>query len=185
MGAREEVADPSLFAAILTKPAKPNQLLETLAGFFQTDTPGPHLVAAHPFPAATEGSRPERVLVAEDNAVNQKVAVLMLAKLGYRADVAADGNEALEAVARQHYDIVLMDVQMPELDGFEATRRIHERWPGRRDRPWIIAITANAMRGDREICLAAGMDDYISKPIKTGELAGALERARAARMRGA
>jgi CheY-like chemotaxis protein len=125
-------------------------------------------------------TRPERILLAEDNAVNQKVALLMLARLGFRADVAAHGIEALEAVQRQHYDVVLMDVQMPQMDGLEAARRINTLWPGRRDRPWIIAITANAMQGDREICLAAGMDDYISKPVKTAELAAALERAKLA-----
>jgi CheY-like chemotaxis protein len=139
-------------------------------------------VTAHPFVAAAvaAATRPERLLLAEDNVVNQKVALLMLAKLGFRADVAADGNETMEAVLRQHYDIVFLDVQMPVLDGFEVARRLHERWPERRDRPWIIAITANAMQGDREACLAAGMDDYISKPIKTAELAAALERAQLA-----
>ncbi|MGH7946506.1 MAG: response regulator, partial [Opitutaceae bacterium] len=120
------------------------------------------------------------VLLAEDNEVNQKVALLMLAKLGFRADVAANGIEAMEAVQRQHYDVLLLDVQMPQIDGLEMARRIHERWPVRRDRPWIIALTANAMQGDRETCLAAGMDDYISKPIKTAELAAALERAKLA-----
>jgi CheY-like chemotaxis protein len=104
----------------------------------------------------------------------------MLAKLGFRADVASDGLEAMEAVQRQHYDVLLLDVQMPQLDGIEVARRIHERWPERRDRPWMIAITANAMQGDREACLAAGMDDYISKPIKSSELATAFERAKLA-----
>jgi CheY-like chemotaxis protein len=92
----------------------------------------------------------------------------------------ANGVEAMDAVQRQHYDILLLDVQMPQMDGLEVARRIHGRWPERRDRPWIIAITANAMQGDREACLEAGMDDYISKPIKTGELAAALERAKLA-----
>ncbi len=179
LGAREEVSDPSLFSAFLTKPAKPAQLLETLASFFKHEPALTRPVSAHPFIAAAVASatRCERVLLAEDNAVNQKVALLMLSKLGFRADVAADGNEAIEAVTRQAYNIVLMDVQMPEMDGLEATRRIVQRWPARRDRPWIIAITANAMQGDREACLAAGMDDYISKPIKTEELAAAIERA--------
>jgi PAS domain S-box-containing protein len=182
LGAREEVPDPSLFAAFLTKPAKPHQLVETLAGLFRSDASGARAVSAHPFvvAAVAAATRPERVLLAEDNAVNQKVALLMLAKLGFRGDVAGDGRETLEAVQRQHYDIVLMDVQMPEMDGLEASRRINALWPERRDRPWIIAITANAMQGDREICLAAGMDDYISKPVKTAELASALERAKLA-----
>jgi CheY-like chemotaxis protein len=183
IGARGEVSDPSIFAAILTKPAKPAQLLSTLGALFKSELPIERQKSAQPFipkPAAA-GAYSEHVLLAEDNAVNQKVALAMLAKLGYRADVAADGREVLEALERQHYDVVLMDVQMPEMDGIEAARRIYERWPERMERPWIIALTANAMQGDREQCLAAGMDDYISKPIKTDELAKALDRARKAR----
>ncbi|MBM3852059.1 MAG: response regulator, partial [Verrucomicrobia bacterium] len=167
----------------LTKPAKPGQLLETMAAFFKAAPQVELPVSSQPFVAAakTAASRPELVLLAEDNAVNQKVALLMLSRLGYRADVAGNGIETLEAVRRQRYDIVLMDVQMPEMDGLEASRRIHGMWPTRPERPWIIAITANAMQGDREACLAAGMDDYISKPIKTEELAAAMERATAQR----
>jgi PAS domain S-box-containing protein len=186
LGAREDVREPGLFAAFLTKPAKPNQLFEVLCKLVQRQPPSPHAPSAHPFvargglPAPTH---PERLLLAEDNVVNQKVALLMLAKLGYRADVAANGLEVLEAVARQHYDVIVMDVQMPEMDGLEASRQIQARWPERRDRPWVIALTANAMQGDREACIAAGMDDYISKPIKTEELAAAIERAVQARAR--
>ncbi len=182
LGGREGVDHPELFDAFLTKPAKPAQLRETLAGFFRPTPVTPSAVSTHPFVAAATAAavRPERVLLAEDNVVNQKVALLMLARVGYRADVAANGIEALEAVHRQRYDIVLMDVQMPEMDGLEAARRMKEIWPARAKRPWIIAITANAMQGDREACLAAGMDDYISKPIKTEELAAAMDRARAA-----
>jgi CheY-like chemotaxis protein len=183
IGAREEIGDPTLFDAYLTKPAKPGQLLETMAVFFKAAPVVEVPVSSQPFVAAAKAaaSRSELVLLAEDNAVNQKVALLMLSRLGYRADVAGNGFEALEAVQRQRYDIVLMDVQMPEMDGLEAARRIHGLWPVKPERPWIIAITANAMQGDREACLAAGMDDYISKPIKTEELAGAMERASAAR----
>ena len=107
--------------------------------------------------------------------VNQKVALRLLGQMGYRADVAANGLEAVDAVGRQTYDVVLMDVQMPELDGFEASREINRRWPGSR-RPRIVAMTANAMQGDRELCAAAGMDDYVAKPIRVEELVAALER---------
>jgi CheY-like chemotaxis protein len=124
-----------------------------------------------------------RILLAEDNAVNQKVALRLLDQLGYRADVASDGLEALEALERQPYDVVLMDVQMPELDGLDASRRICERWPAD-VRPRIIAMTANAMPEDREACFAAGMDDYVAKPIRPNELAKALSRARRLEDRG-
>jgi len=93
--------------------------------------------------------------------------------MGYRADVAGNGLEAIDALQRQRYDVVLMDVQMPEMDGLEAARQIHARWPAER-RPHIIAMTANALQGDRERCLAAGMDDYVSKPIRVEELVAAL-----------
>ena len=109
--------------------------------------------------------------------MNQKVALRLLDQLGYRADVASNGLEALEALERQPYDVVLMDVQMPELDGLDASRRICERWPAE-VRPRIIAMTANAMPEDREACFAAGMDDYVAKPIRPNELAEALSRAR-------
>ncbi len=117
-----------------------------------------------------------RILLAEDNSVNQKVALLLLERLGYRADVAANGLEALAALRRQPYDVVLMDVQMPEMDGLEASRRIRAEWLAH-DRPRIIAMTANALRGDREACLEAGMDDYLSKPILIDDLRQALLRA--------
>jgi CheY-like chemotaxis protein len=116
---------------------------------------------------------PLRILLAEDNAVNQKLALRLLGQLGYRADVAGNGLEAIAALERQRYDVVLMDVQMPELDGLEAARVICQRW-SRADRPRLIAVTANAMQGDREQCLEAGMDDYISKPIHVDELVAAL-----------
>ncbi len=118
---------------------------------------------------------PLRILIADDNVINQKVARLLLEKLGYRSDLAANGLEVLEALQRQRYDVILMDVQMPELDGLEATRRICREWPEHR-RPRIIAVTAGAMRGDREKCIEAGMDDYISKPVQAEELEIVLER---------
>jgi GAF domain-containing protein/CheY-like chemotaxis protein len=119
---------------------------------------------------------PLRILLAEDNVVNQRLALRLLEKLGYRADVAANGLEAIEAVERQPYDLVLMDVQMPEMDGVEATHRILERRPDG-ERPWIVAMTAEVMRGDREGFLAAGMNDYVAKPIRPQELVAAIMRA--------
>jgi CheY-like chemotaxis protein len=113
-----------------------------------------------------------RILIAEDNIINQKVILRMLNKLGYRADVSANGLEVLAALERQPYDVVLMDVQMPEMDGIETAKKIHERWSAR---PRIIAITAYALQGDREKCIAAGMDDYITKPVKLEELQAVLE----------
>jgi CheY-like chemotaxis protein len=108
--------------------------------------------------------------------VNQKVALRLLERLGYGADVVWNGIETLAALERQQYDVVLMDVQMPELDGLDASRRICERWP-REARPRIIAMTANALPEDREACFAAGMDDYVAKPIRPDALAAALRRA--------
>ena len=105
--------------------------------------------------------------------MNQKLALRLLSQMGYRADVAGNGLEAIQAVERQPYDVILMDVQMPEMDGLEATRQICARWPAGA-RPRIIAMTANAMQGDREMCLEAGMDDYLSKPIRVEELVAAL-----------
>ena len=116
---------------------------------------------------------PLRILLVEDNAVNQKLALRLLEQMGYRADVAANGIEAVEAVGRQEYDLVLMDVQMPEMDGLEATRQIRARQPDQG--PRIVAMTANAMDGDRQACLEAGMDEYVSKPIRVDELVAALE----------
>ena len=115
------------------------------------------------------------ILLVEDNPVNQKMALLMLKKLGYRADKAANGREALAALEAKSYDLILMDVQMPEMDGLEATREIRRRWPSRSLK--IVALTAHAIAGDKEKCLQAGMDDYLCKPIDLDDLRAAVEKA--------
>ena len=170
----KEVSD-SLFAARLAKPLRQSQLFDTLVTLLVNDA-APRQVAARAksrIDAEMASRHALRILLAEDNAVNQKLALRLLQQMGYRADLASNGIEAIECVARQTYDVVLMDVQMPEMDGIEASRRITTRWPAGR-RPRIVAMTANAMQGDREMCLAAGMDDYLSKPIRLDELVEAL-----------
>jgi signal transduction histidine kinase/CheY-like chemotaxis protein/putative methionine-R-sulfoxide reductase with GAF domain len=175
---------PGLFAVSLTKPLKASALFDSLMGVFARSVqraPGPAPASAPARPDPEMAQRlPLRILLAEDYVVNQKLALRLLAQMGYRADVAANGLETIQALERQPYDVVLMDVQMPEMDGLEATREIRARWPAAeqqgRPRPRIIAMTANAMQGDREICLAAGMDDYVSKPIRVEELVQALSR---------
>ncbi|MDH7475745.1 MAG: response regulator, partial [Anaerolineae bacterium] len=174
----ERAGGEGLFVAYMTKPVKASQLYDVLVGIFAGK---PVRVKEGRAPILFDpemGIRhPLRILLAEDNVVNQKVALRILERLGYRADVAANGLEVLEALGRQHYDVVLMDVQMPEMDGVEATRRIRERW-GEDGRPWVIAMTAHALSGDRERYLDLGMDDYISKPVQVGELVQALQRCR-------
>jgi PAS domain S-box-containing protein len=165
------------FAATLTKPLKQSQLYDALVGVM-ADQPAPAKTApTGVFDPGMAERLPLRILLAEDNPINQKLTLHMLSRYGYRADVAANGLEAAEAVSRQPYDVILMDVQMPVMDGCEATRRIRQR-PGRG--PRIIAMTANALEGDREDCLAAGMDDYLSKPVSPQALAAALSRSSAA-----
>jgi signal transduction histidine kinase/CheY-like chemotaxis protein len=168
--------DDNLFAARLVKPLKASGLLDTLmnvlgeAGLAEGRVPGTG-------GAANGAGGPVRVLLVEDNAVNQKLALRLLEKIEIRADVAGNGVECLEALERQAYDLILMDVQMPEMDGLEATRRIRAMRP-REDGPYIVAMTANVMQGDQDDCFAAGMDDYVSKPIRPETLAGAIDRAR-------
>ena len=126
--------------------------------------------------AAAGAARSLRILVAEDNVVNQRVAVRMLEKAGHRVDLASNGREAVEAVDRVPYDLVLMDCLMPEMDGFEATRAIRAAEVGTDRHVSIVALTANAMQRDREQCLAAGMDDYLTKPFTKQALTAAVER---------
>jgi CheY-like chemotaxis protein len=176
--------------AMLVKPVKPSALHDALATAVAGDEAGSEAGALEPErPSATPaGSSAEptaaatgaglRILLAEDNAVNQKLALRLLSRMGHATDLVEDGQAAVDALAENDFDLVLMDVQMPRLDGLEATRQIRERWP---DRPiHIIGLTANAMAGDREACLAAGMNDYVSKPIRPEELARAIASAPAA-----
>jgi PAS domain S-box-containing protein len=176
LGRREARAEEEGFAAYLHKPIKPSLLFDALIsvlGDQPVHVPQRGAVRAELDPEM--GARhPLRILLAEDNVVNQKVASRLLGQMGYRTDIASNGLEAVAAVERQTYDVVLMDVQMPEMDGFEASREINRRWPTQR--PRIVAMTANAMEGDRELCVAAGMDDYVAKPIRVEELVGALAR---------
>ncbi|MDH5332132.1 MAG: response regulator, partial [Aquincola sp.] len=173
---RREVGDTEgLFKAYLAKPVRQSQLFDTLANLFAHDVVPKAQASAKPSMDAEMAARhPLRILLAEDNVVNQKLALRLLQQMGYRADLASNGIEAVESVERQTYDVVLMDVQMPEMDGLEASRRIVAKGP---QRPRIVAMTANAMQGDREMCLAAGMDDYITKPIRVDQLVQALYQA--------
>jgi signal transduction histidine kinase/CheY-like chemotaxis protein len=178
LGRREAGDETNIFAAYLTKPIKQSQLFDTLVGIFFKPSayeepptigrfkPDPQMAVRHPL----------RILLAEDNAVNQKLALRLLEQMGYRADVASNGIETIQSLERQQYDVILMDVQMPEMDGLEATRQIVARWVAKR--PFIIGLTANAMQGDREMCMTAGMNHYIPKPIRVAELVDALLKAR-------
>jgi signal transduction histidine kinase/DNA-binding response OmpR family regulator len=169
-------APEGLRVRLVPKPFKPAALYEGLSAVLlgeKADARSGATVSVTP--ASTTNVR---LLLAEDNAVNQKVAVNLLKNIGYQTDVVWNGVEVLSALEKQEYDIVFLDMQMPEMDGLEAARRLVEMRPKSKSRPWIIALTANAMVGDREQCLAAGMDDYITKPIKKAELAAALDYGR-------
>ncbi len=175
----KEASGDNEFAAWLLKPVKSSQLYNTLMEVFAENAVC--IQPAHDEDEESEydsqmGERhPLRILVAEDNSINQQLALLTLERLGYLADIAGNGLEAVDAVQRQFYDTVLMDVQMPEMDGLEATKQIRRQiLPDRL--PRIIAMTANALQGDREMCLNAGMDDYVSKPFKVKELVRALSQ---------
>jgi two-component system sensor histidine kinase/response regulator len=168
------------FAAYLTKPIKNSQLHDCLLAVLGLPLGEPHeggrsIITRHSL--KEDNKRRIRVLVAEDNAVNQKVAERILEKLGYRADAVADGEEAVKALKSIPYDLVLMDVQMPRMNGFVATRVIRDPESSvlRHDIP-IIAMTAHALKGDRDLCLEAGMDDYVSKPVNAQVLSDVLEK---------
>jgi signal transduction histidine kinase/DNA-binding response OmpR family regulator len=178
------VPDGIGIAAILTKPIKPSHLYDLLVQIFVWDVqavPKRDVGREPQFDAGMGQRLPLRILVAEDNVINQQVALSFLERLGYRADVAANGLEVMLSLRRQPYDVVLMDVQMPEMDGLEATRRIRQLSTSElaaAAQPRIIAMTANARREDCDICLAAGMDDYVSKPVQVEELVTALSKCR-------
>ncbi len=167
-----------LFAAHLLKPVRPSQLYDTLVSILAQDSrPSAPRGAgnASDFDRGMGKRLPLQILVAEDHAANQRLALLLLEGLGYRADIAANGLEVLQALERQFYDVILMDVQMPEMDGLEATRRVRQRWSGDIG-PRIIAMTANVTKDDRQACLDAGMNDYLPKPLRVEELIAALNR---------
>ncbi|MBI5770305.1 MAG: PAS domain S-box protein [Verrucomicrobia bacterium] len=165
--------DRQLFATT-TKPLRTSALVQSVTGLF-TASQAAAETAARTAERPLAEEYPLDVLLAEDNVVNQKVALRFLERLGYRAQAVANGLEAFIAVRDRRYDLVLMDLQMPEMDGLEASRQIRRDLPVELQ-PKIIALTANAMQGDREACLAAGMDDYISKPVKMHEIAAAIRR---------
>ncbi|HKZ65168.1 MAG TPA: response regulator, partial [Chitinophagaceae bacterium] len=160
-----------LFASVLLKPTRQYMLREHVINIFNTTTDKKE--AVNKLPDEFSKQYPLRILIAEDNPVNQKIATKILTKLGYQPSVAENGKEALEMVSNGQYDMILMDVQMPEMNGLEATRMIRTCLE---IQPIIIAMTANVMQGDRDACMQAGMDDYISKPIDLKELLSQLEK---------
>jgi CheY-like chemotaxis protein len=174
-----EDGQPSELAAVLNKPVKPSQLLDTLLRIFDRQSALPKMLDSAPVKSQFDQIRGDlpalRILLAEDNIVNQKVATRILQRLGYRADIAANGFEVLTALERQPYDVVFMDVHMPELDGLETTLRIRQH-PNLSNQPYIIAMTADVVLGYRELCIEAGMNDYVSKPVRLEELVAALRR---------
>jgi PAS domain S-box-containing protein len=163
-------------ARLHSKPIKPSSLCETLVAFLSGE---PVRVAQKAQPSVTDpafaAGLPFSILVVEDNAVNQKLVLLLLSRLGYRADTANNGVEAVRALQRQPYDVVFMDMHMPEMDGVEATRRIRELLP-EREQPWIVSLTANAMQSDRDVCMRVGMQDFVTKPVQSVDLRNALKK---------
>lgn len=165
------------FKIRLMKPIKQSELFDALTsalGNITTTTRS--LRPIRDFDPTMATRLPFKILIAEDNTINQKVALRVLQQFGYHAGLASNGKEAVAAVERQKYDLIFMDVQMPVMDGLEATRLICTRL-GPAERPYIVAMTANALKGDRELCLASGMDDYLSKPVRAEEIKCAIERA--------
>jgi len=184
MGVRSDNTDfaGAAFASCLTKPIKPAQLHEVLVRVISGSKPVARAPATSKLDPGLASRLPLRVLLCDDNTINQKVAVRLLQQMGYRSDLAVNGVEALAALDRQSYDLIFMDVMMPEMDGLEATRIIRERqsqrskFPNYKSPTIIVAMTASAMQGDREKCLAAGMDDYLSKPVRPEDIRTIVER---------
>ena len=167
---------PAGIAGLIHKPLKPTQLLDALCrGLSVQMQREKKAQVIQTLDSQLARRLPLRLLLADDNPINQKVGLSVLQKLGYRADLAKNGKEVLKALEQRRYDLLFLDVQMPEMDGLEAARQIRLRWPGEKG-PCIVAMTGNALTGDREKCLEAGMDDYISKPMRIGELQAAVER---------
>ncbi len=185
MGVRSDNPDfaSASFASCLTKPIKPTQLHEVLLRVISGAKP---VARKAPVPSKLDPAlaqrMPLRMLLCDDNAINQKVAARLLQQMGYKPDITGNGIEALAALDKQQYDLIFMDIQMPEMDGMEATRVIRERqrdraqYPNYKSSIVIVAMTANAMTGDREKCIAGGMDDYLSKPIRPEDVRKVIER---------
>jgi CheY-like chemotaxis protein len=165
---------PGVFSSILVKPVKQHHLCMSIQkAFNQDNTVTTEIAAKSVLSADFAKEHPLRILVAEDNPINQKLIERVLNKLGYQPDMATNGVIVLEKLVEKYYDIILMDIQMPEMDGLETTAQI--RLQGG-NQPYIVAMTANAMQEDREICMQAGMDDYLSKPMRLEDLVTILEK---------
>ena len=165
------------FAAVLVKPVKPAALIRTIDQVLGGARVAESAVRALALDPDLAKKYPLHILLAEDNPVNQKVASRILERMGYRVDVVGNGLEVLVAVDTIDYDLILMDVQMPEMDGLEATRRIRELPSRSGRRPWIVAMTASAMDSDRQAAMDSGMDDFVGKPVRVEELQDAVIRA--------
>ncbi len=179
---RAEEVSAAGMPVVVVKPLRPAQLLEAMVScVVSLPARVKRPPAATPFADSLAARFPLRILLVDDVAINQMVGVMMLQRLGYQADVAGNGEEALAALEAKVYDLIFLDVRMPKMDGYEAARRICDKWAGTdRLRPRIVAMTGNALQSDREKCLAAGMDDYISKPVRVEELKAVIEQCRAA-----
>ena len=156
-------------------PLRRRQFTETLCHVFSPEAPARRPLKASEIARSATAAVPLRILIADDSPVNQKVTLVVLRRMGHSPTAVGNGLEAIQELERSRYDLVLMDGQMPVMDGYEAARQICKRWP-ERERPILVALTANAVEGDRELCLQAGMDDYLPKPLRPRELEATLMR---------